>query len=1305
MGIITRLFSHPRLSYWHSLHCLRYLRYLLFGLLLILAIAMTVARVFFLDVQNYKEALQDKIRELTELPVEIGHLRARMHGFNPEFIIDNMQVLAEDDTNNPAIKIRQIHLHINWLQLLWTQRILSSSQITLAGVELTIVREKDGGLMIVGLADSDTNTSYGFLNEGHYAILASHITWLDKQQKDVPVVFKNVNLLLKNNNNGQSHTFHLLSTLPKKYGKSLRISATMSGDILQKNMQGMVYVEGEDINFATLSKDNMLLDLSIQSGRSSFKAWNQVEHSKLVAVTGSMQAKDMMFANQRNKQQSLHIKQLQTAFNVVHKKDDWTLTVAGLSLETDDKKWTNTTFSVATQHKFKQITASILQLDLQALTRLTLFFMPADMAGYSTIEQLNLQGELKNTAVFIDRRNFSFAVNGLFRHIFVSAFGDFPAVENLSGHIKGNHQKGYAILNTDNGSVFPATLFIKPLAITKFRGEIAWLQTPKKWQITTPSLVLNTPYIDTETKLLINIPKTEKPIFVDLQTSFATLQGITHLSQYYPVHFMDKETLHWLNNAFISGEITRGDMLIYGEMDKFPFVEGQGVFEVACNMEDVSLQYNPMWPVVNHLDARVIFLKDGLTVALSRATTNHLSTQHIAIQIPSFTNSQHLLLSGEIEGKIIDGLRFLQQTPMHASADNILETITPTGLMQIDLDLKIPLTEYATTVANVDLHLAKAAIKVHAIETDITDITGDIKFTEQSLLAPHIRAKALGFPMQINARGDDLKTSINVASKVDIGQLQKQFGLDAHPLLKNQRLRGTTAYQLTLDLPLANHKPTLLKIKSDLAGIAIDLPESLQKSATDTASFTMTVTLNDETFLPISFNYADDLKATINVHKQSHALHTAHIAYGTEANIAPTNKRINIQIAQAAFSLSAWQKFIKQVQENAQTTEATNTTGTVAKTADNAAHLPANNIQIDLKTQQLYWQDKAFGEVELDVQRLSGQWQAHIISPAVKGKIILPNFSENEAIKLKLDFLNLTELMQLEAQGEEIGIQINTKDIPLFEVDSEQLWWQDVNLGSLGISMQRLTDGLYFKRLTLSSDSHDINSTARWLQTNGHHTTDIRGHIKVYDFGDFVAQFGATSDFKEGDGIIEFSAKWDDAPHQITLDTLKTDITLALENGRFLSIEPGAGRILGLLAVEQWAKRLKLDFGDIYKKGLSFNSIDGTFDIAQGQAHTQNLFINAVPAHIFVVGTANLMTKTLDYNVNVIPKNSAAIPIAGTIIGSIADIITKSLVDNYKKGYFFGSHYKVTGKWNDAKLTHLREQDGVLKRAWNELFN
>jgi uncharacterized protein YhdP len=201
--------------------------------------------------------------------------------------------------------------------------------------------------------------------------------------------------------------------------------------------------------------------------------------------------------------------------------------------------------------------------------------------------------------------------------------------------------------------------------------------------------------------------------------------------------------------------------------------------------------------------------------------------------------------------------------------------------------------------------------------------------------------------------------------------------------------------------------------------------------------------------------------------------------------------------------------------------------------------------------------------------------------------------------------------------------------------------------------------------------------------------------------GQFLSKLGITKNFTETSAVVDFTGVWNAAPYQFSLADLQGKVDVNLKGGRILGIEPGFGRILGMLAMAQWIKRLQLDFSDVYEEGLTFNSINGHFDLLKGKAVTHDLVIDAIPAKITITGETDFINRSLDQVVNVAPKSADAVPIAGTIVGKVAALIGRSLTGKDQEGFFFGSQYLVKGDWGNAQILPLHENDGLLQKTWN----
>ena len=73
---------------------------------------------------------------------------------------------------------------------------------------------------------------------------------------------------------------------------------------------------------------------------------------------------------------------------------------------------------------------------------------------------------------------------------------------------------------------------------------------------------------------------------------------------------------------------------------------------------------------------------------------------------------------------------------------------------------------------------------------------------------------------------------------------------------------------------------------------------------------------------------------------------------------------------------------------------------------------------------------------------------------------------------------------------------------------------------------------------------------------------------------------------------------------------------LDVGKGQFLKLDPGAGKLLGLLSLQSLPRRITLDFRDIFSEGFAFDGISSKLNVRNGIMQTDRLQIDGVAAPI-----------------------------------------------------------------------------------------
>ncbi|MGZ5601096.1 MAG: YhdP family protein [Methylobacter sp.] len=1289
-------------------HITRATRHLIFWSLIAAALGLTGVRLLLSGIEHYKSDLAASISTKVGTPVTIGRLGAKMRGFNPELVLKNIAIsspavpagapsgatranplqadlssITSTEDEKPAIQFNEIRLGIDLLDMLVNRDLLSSSWVTLVGAKLTVKRQQDGRIVIVGLKSSNDGQPEWLLQGRRYEVLQSEITWQDQTAGARPLVFKGVDLAISNN--GERHKLNMLMKLPKKVGDTLRLSMDFTGNVFEPStIQGRIYIDGKAVLLPELLALVQIPTgdrLSINSGTGDFEIWGDWRQSQLVSMDVAAQIQQMTVVRQDKRE--FPVKQLKARLHwgLSDESKQWQLDVNDFSLETQDgskgtvKKWPAAVFSVSGQRMddgaLHKSALYVEQLDLQEASELAQFFAPLPDEQAKILAQARIQGILENFSLFADLDTKSVALNGGFAKIGVAPLLSVPGIENLTGRIKGDEKQGAITLATKNAKLIAPDLFREILPVDRLQGLLAWQQTENAWSVSSPMIKLDSLSFQSQTKFRVDVPKTAKPVFMDLQSSFSG-EDATQVPRFLPVGIMGKEVVTWLDHAFIGGRMTNGGVLVYGNLNDFPFNSAPGVFEAVFNGEQFELSYAPEWPHITGMNAEVMFSQDSLKVNVLQGQSGNVVIKQAEVTIPVLNKSKQVLIKGEAESGIDQVLAFMQQTPLSSPVDSLLEAITPQGNTQVALDLKIPLVEGTPTKVNGTAQLKDARLTVKSLDLPVSKINGELKFNERGVFSDTIHATALAHPIKIGIESSADQTIVNVEGNVGVDNLQQQFDMPWWEIAS-----GSTDYRLKLELPHGNVAPKLL-VESTLSGVSLDLPASLAKTREQIVPLSLTFNLNDKPLLPLQLNYDNKLKAALQLDTVKRALYSGHVLVGAGEVVQPQDAGVKLEINRDRLVLQDWLGLA-------------------------AAQGAGDGVtELKIHSDHALWKKTDIGVFDLALKHNGSYWNGTIAGSFAKGLIRIPaDFKGADRLSLDMELLDLSALKQIGSKDGPAAQALPAELMPLLKITSNQTLWQSIDLGRLSLETERIPGGIGFKQVELSGEKQKLVLSGDWQTIGGQSITHARGHLDVPRVGPLLAQLDITKDLTEASAAVDFSVNWNAAPYQFSLADLQGQLDITLKNGRILSIEPGFGRLLGMLAMAQWIKRAQLDFSDIYEEGLTFNSIKGHFDLAGGIASTHNLIVDAIPAKIAISGDTDLVNQTVDQIINVTPKSADAVPIAGTIMGKVAALVGKSLTGKDQEGFFFGSQYLVKGAWGKAEIIPMHKNDGLLQKTWN----
>jgi uncharacterized protein YhdP len=245
---------------------------------------------------------------------------------------------------------------------------------------------------------------------------------------------------------------------------------------------------------------------------------------------------------------------------------------------------------------------------------------------------------------------------------------------------------------------------------------------------------------------------------------------------------------------------------------------------------------------------------------------------------------------------------------------------------------------------------------------------------------------------------------------------------------------------------------------------------------------------------------------------------------------------------------------------------------------------------------------------------------------------------------------------------------------------------------------QKSAEGQSWRIDPFQLDGQDLKFTGRlnWVtRVTGTSRKSAQENMTALDFkmnspqvGNLLTKLGYPGTVKRGTAQLEGQVSWPSNPFGFDPGTLSGNFKMSAKNGQFAKMDPGVGRLLGLLSLQSIPQRLTLDFRDIFSEGLAFESIDGRFDIRDGLMKTSDLEMDAPAARVLMRGETNLAAQTQDVRVTVRPalSNSVAlgVTVLNPIVGAATFVTQKVLGDPLSK--LFSYQYHVTGTWSDPHV-------------------
>jgi uncharacterized protein (TIGR02099 family) len=746
----------------------------------------------------------------------------------------------------------------------------------------------------------------------------------------------------------------------------------------------------------------------------------------------------------------------------------------------------------------------------------------------------------------------------------------------------------------------------------------------------------------------------------------------------------------WLQQALHKGSSNDTRLTLKGNLADFPFADGRdGEFVVAIKAQGATLAYAPGWPVLSDIEADVRFEGARMAIVATQAKISGATVGKTTVEIPDLSaDFTHLIVNGEASGATTQFLNFVAASPVAEWIGHATDGLEVSGNGRLSLRLDIPLDSSDPARVAGDYQLIGNQLRFAGVPK-LEQVNGRLSFTEASLAGSDIAAETLGGSTRVDIRSKDGNVVVNARGSARLAAIRAEWGgtwLD--------RASGTADYQLTLD---ARGDTASWSVESSLRGVRIDLPAPVGKVAEEAVALRVQRrplrSGRDE--IRVDYGRVGRLIAQRRIDTDP-VVDRALVLLGKAAqrNDEPDRNGLSLRGDVVALNVDDWLALAREP----------------ARAGGSAATPALDLVALDLEAATLDALGRGFHDVTLGARRSGSDWRIRLDAREVEGTASWQPASAkfaNGRLVARLARLAIPEAGELPAWSP-------SADPAPAPSEGSPNPWPDLDLvadryqgrrGELGrLELAAKPDGTDWKieKLALVNDAGELTAQGRWRSRGRDQQTRLDVALDVRDAPAYLGRFGLPDAVKGARTRIEGQLAWNGAPTDFDYPTLGGSFRVNVGPGQFTKIEPGLGKLLGVLSLQALPRRITLDFRDIFSEGFAFDSISGDVGITNGVMHSENLLLRGPAARVTIAGDVDLERETQRLNVRVQPSLAtsvsagagaaaiwllAANPLVGAAVGAGTLLAQKVMKDPIEQ--MFSYEYAVSGSWEEPIVEKL----------------
>jgi uncharacterized protein (TIGR02099 family) len=1214
------------------------------------------------DIERYRPDIVAAISRAVGLPVKVGAIHAGWSGVQPHISLADVRI--HDAQGNEALVLPLVDNVVSWRSLLhWDLRLDS---LAVESPRLTVRRDAAGVLYVAGIrlaqGKGDGRLTDWVLAQKEIVIRKAEIEWRDEKRGAPPLALSSLELRLRND--ADEHSFGLTARTPAELGSTLELRASAFGESVARPAQwdGRLYAE---IGYTDLAAWRPWIDypIDLRQGHGALRLWATLARGKLTEATADL-ALAHVVAQIGDAPALLELASLRGRLKGRVRPGGYE--IAGRALELVPARGAPVPaadFDLAWREGGGSAGAKL--LELATLPQLSgAFPMPAALrellaeaapAGRIEDASFSWQGELP--------RPTRFSAKARFTALSMRPVESIPGFEGLSGVIEATEERGRLTLQSRNAVLELPEVFADPrVPFDTLAARADWERLGTALAVRLVSASFANPHVAGSAQGSFSRVGSN-PARLDLTASATRADG-RQIVRYLPLALNEKLRA-WLAAGVLAGEATDVRVRLRGALRDFPFRDPEsGEFTVAARVSGGALQYHPSWPRVEDIDADLLFDRDRLQVAGRGARVFGARIADVRVEIPKMArNGARVLFAGRAEGPTPEFLKFVARSPVRRHLGELADTLQASGAGRLKLELDLPLDDLDASRVSGQYDFAANEVRLHPELPGLERAGGTLAFTESGFSLRNAQARALGGTVALQGGTQPDRSTVIVAR----GQATVE---GVRPLFDHRLMRHVTGGSSYVATFTVREGMLGVGIESPLVGVASALPAPFDKAPA--AQLPLRVELS-----PSRGGTRERISATL----------------GTLAAWQVQRRLEGAQMAARRTSLwltPAAGEPIRLPERPGMlvygSLEKLDADAWWALLQDDAGE-EGGGTSLDLRVAALDVLGKRLHKVAVRAGTAESGWSANVKGEELAGDLAY-RAEKGGKLVARLEHLTLPE----DIPGARAQVAREPGEVPAIDLVAERLRFRGKDLGRVEVVAQKSGQDWRIRRLRMETAEAKLAASGTWRSGTPSRTA-LKFELDATDAGAFLARIGHPSLVKGGRATLLGDLAWQGNPLGLHYPSLSGEVELHSQDGQFLEIEPGVGKLVSLMSLQALPRRVVLDFRDVFSEGFQFDRISADAKVKNGVMDVREFRMAGSAAEVQMTGEVDMANETQDLKVRVVPGlgGTASTAVAAMVnpVAGAAALLAQSMLKN-PLGRIFAYDYAVSGGWTEPKVVKVK---------------